>query len=129
MPHKAQWYIPNRLVFIRLNGDFDFRDFDALNQDLKSMLDAGEKPIHMIFDDSGVDKIPTQLSEVENALEFNRHLSLGWMVSVGEASPLVNYMIPMVTKITGAKFLRVDTFEEALAFIKKHDPSIAVTSD
>lgn len=124
MPHTIEWYLPKRIVFMYVEGNFTLENFSDVSNGLIELFDEGEAPIYLLVDDSQVEKIPIKLRHIQTQFEFMRHPSLGWIVSIGDANPLLNYIIPMVTKIIGIKFVRYKTMEEALNFIKKQDQTI-----
>ena len=125
MSHTVEWLLSERVILVNLEGDLTIDDLEDFSNDIVSLLEEGQSPVHIMISDANVGKIPVQLNQVQKKLGFIRHPALGWLVAVGEVNPLINYIVPTIMKIAGVSYARRHSQEDALRLIYHHDPTVA----
>ncbi len=128
MPYSTKWYKQSRVLHLRIWGKLDKDGLAHMSEELKTYLDAGIAPIYLIGDDSDVTSIPGSIGQLSNVLTFMKHPKLAWIIALGEVNPIINFLIPVVSKILGVNFIRRKNFEEAIHFLNKHEPTL-ITSE
>ena len=55
MPYDISWYIPRRIMIVRLLGEFSTEDAIRACGEIKNYLDAGTPPLYIISDETCVE--------------------------------------------------------------------------
>ncbi|MCU0513435.1 MAG: hypothetical protein MUE40_12805 [Anaerolineae bacterium] len=124
MPFHIAWYIPQRLIYVRLAGHITPADMTAGSARLVDCLDEGTPLVHLVVDDRDLESTPTSLAQVRNALQFLRHRSLGWVIATGSASPMFRFVTDMLARALRLRARRYATVAEALAFLQAQDATL-----
>lgn len=124
MSFELSWYIPNRIISVRLTGELDIDDVEAMAMDVAEMLEEGHAPIHILLDDVDGGRPPISLNKLKSKVELGTHPSLGWIVAIGEANPVAKFLIPLLMQVVKIKFVRHSTMETAIAFLEQRDISL-----
>ncbi len=124
MPYAIDWYIPQRVIYLQAWGAFTLEGGKALNDQLTTLLDAGQSPVSLIIDGARTTNLPVSLTQVCLTLNFLRHPALSWMVAHGKPDPVQNYIIPTTARLLGMNLVRVETFDEAVAFLMQQFPDL-----
>jgi hypothetical protein len=109
MSHTVKWFQPERIIYMQVEGNITLEETKSVSNDITALLDVGVAPVHLIVDDHAVEKMPSQLRELNKNFEFMRHPAMGTIMSVGKADPILNFVIPMITKIIRVHFVRHET--------------------
>ena len=124
MPYTVDWYIPQRVIYLQAWGAFTLEGGKALNERLTALLDSGQGQVALIVDGARTTNLPVSLTQVCRTLDFLRHPALSWMVAHGKPNPVQNYIIPTTARLMGINLLRVETFDEAVAFLMQQFPDL-----
>ena len=125
MPYSAAtWYVNKRVIHVRAYGDVTIDEMHAFNEQVTAMLDEGDPLVHLIVEDNDVEGMPKSLQTFKEAMPFAGHPDLGWVLPVGNSSPILHFLTNMAAKIYRVRYQRMDSFAEAVAFLKGQDPSV-----
>ena len=124
MPIELSWYIPSRIVHMHVVGEVDLNDLDIMSQDLQRMVDEGVAPVHIFLDDAEGGRPPTSLSQMKSRLAWVQDDALGWIIGIGEANPVANFLIPLLLKVMKIDFRRCKTLDEGVAFLETQDKTL-----
>ncbi len=89
-------------------------------------MDAGQPPVHLIVDDSGVQSAPRRLDQLLRAMSFVQHPAFGWGIMIGNAPLSHRFLIDLIGRLSPVSYHRLDTLSEAMAFLHAQDPSLEV---
>lgn len=124
MMFTTKWYVPNRVIFLKIEDVITVADIEVISNQLIEMLNDRTAPIHCIVHMTFVGEVSL------NALQFRRnfraidHPSFGWLMTVGNLSPIMSYVLPTAALIAKVKFLRFKLLTDAIIFLSQQDPSI-----
>ncbi|MEL6310675.1 MAG: hypothetical protein AAFQ52_21240, partial [Chloroflexota bacterium] len=113
-----RWEIPNRVLWVDVGAKMSLAEVHAMDNTLTAYLDACDKPLHIIFDNTTLATFPTDVRVLAATVQFPKHPNLGWRVIYGE-SKLVRFLGQLSSKIIAAtRFRYVDDLTTAYAFLQ-----------
>ena len=127
MSAETTWYIENRVILVRVQGESTFHDIADVDAEIIVRIRQGVKVtplVHLILDMRAMTKIPVNLVEMRKALTHLKEPALGWTVVAG-MSPVIRFVAGMMTQMAGVRFRMFPTFEEAVSFLVSQDESLA----
>jgi len=126
MPYKHSWYIKGQIVSATIWGEQTLEELVESNEEMIKKLEESDRPkVHAIINDENLISLPVNLLEFRKTMTYGVHPKLGWVVMVGNGKNLAtDILMVMLAKILRARYIRVRLFEEALAHLKKVDPTI-----
>ncbi len=127
MSAETTWYIENRVILMRVQGESTFQDIAQEDAEVVVRIRQGSKVtplVHLILDMRAMTKIPVNLVEIRRALTHLKEPALGWTVVAG-MSPVIRFVAGMVTQMAGVRFRMFPTLEEAVSFLISQDESLA----
>jgi hypothetical protein len=128
MPSEASWYQDQRVIYWRVWGQITLEDIAQINKDQQKLLSVGTAPVHTISSIGDVDRFPTDLRQLKEALDGVNHPHLGWTLVVGPTTPLKRFVTMTVTQmiIPDARLRMFNTMEEAVEFLRHVDETVLV---
>jgi hypothetical protein len=120
---EIKWLVKPRIILAYSEGSQDIDDVRLNNQEIKALLDAGQAPVHLVFQAVNLKNSPTNIQELKNSLDFLRHPNLGWIISVG-SNPILNFVSTIVTNLFRINLRQANSLEDAIDWLKQLDPSI-----
>jgi|GEM_PF-1693821 len=130
MPFEHKWLIEDQVVYSRLWGDQTLKELEDSNTQILSFLEQSDRSVvHVIVNDKELKALPMSLIQTQKILTYTKHPKLGWAILVGDKEAGIkdsvkDFMITMVAKISRARYLRVKTFDEAVAHLNAVDTTI-----
>ncbi len=127
MPAETTWYIENRVILSRVEGEATFKDIAEVDAQVVARIRQGANftpLVHFILDMRAMTKIPVNLVEMRKALTHLKEPALGWTVVTG-MNPVIRFVAGMITQMAGVRFRMFPTFEEAVSFLVSQDESLA----
>jgi hypothetical protein len=126
MPYKVAWYVPNQVVYARMWGDVNLEEFRAFVQEMTRItLESTASQCHAIADTRAMTSkpgLPQMIAASKSSPTTNR---AGWSLTIGEINPVAGLASHLITQMTHIRHRRFTTPEEALAFLKEMDVTIA----
>ncbi len=118
------WYIKERVLLQRPQGELTIEDVQHNNDRIIKMLDKGRPLVHVVVDARFITKLPTNLLKMSNATSFLNHPSLGWVVTVSNNS-MINFLGGMLPQIGTLRRYRVfSDLDRTVTFLKDQDTSL-----
>lgn len=126
MPYELSWYVPNRIIHARIEGDMGIDYLQQFVKDVQVYLEDGTAPVHILLDDAAAGPPPLRISDFRKAMTINKidTKRLGWFIGVGKPNPMAKVILPLVMSLLKMEYKRVDTFEAAFAFLSDTDSSL-----
>jgi hypothetical protein len=124
MAYNIDWYVENRVIYARMAGDVNPQEFRTLLQNSVLMIDDVEDgEVHLIYDFSRLDLLQN-FGQIVQAIPKTRQEQMGWMIMVGDSTPIKRFWSEAIARVALNKYKRLDKVEQALAFLQKQDPNI-----
>jgi hypothetical protein len=135
MPFETKWYIKNQIVFVRAWGNLSIEDTQDFNHCLDQYIQEGvqeyvemgisDGEVHFLQDGREIGSVPTSMTQLQKTLKVASNIGCGWIISISRPRSKVAFMINnLVMSVMQMQFKRVNTVEEAIAFLKDADPNI-----
>jgi hypothetical protein len=122
MPYQMEWLHEGRIIFARVWGSLTVEDARTASIEYYQYIEKGIPPIHSIFDVREVTKFPNLL-QLRSAMTSSLSPREGWMMIAG-GNPALRFIASVLMQLLNYRFRMVETKEEAVAFLTKHDPSL-----
>ena len=125
MPSEINWYIPNRVLYVREYGALTLDDTLATNEQAREHLDGSTRKLHILIDHTDLESAPRSLSGLVKTLDTFRHPNMGWFVIIGHGSNrYFRALAQFITHFFGTNMREVDSLGEALAFLVEIDEDL-----
>ena len=121
MSISVTWFIPDKVLSIKINGALSLQDMTGLI----SQLEINKQTIrefHQIYDLSEMAKLPG-LAEFKQGLRPDL-MTTGYVFAVGSLNPMVKFMSSTVIQFTGVKLKTAINVDDALTQLQQLDPSL-----
>ena len=123
------WKIPQRVVILKAARDASIETVQSDTQSMMELVNSGTPPVHMIFDVTDIGMIPPDMEMTGEILSLFDSQLLGQTVIVGfqqQDMQILRSARDAITHLTGKPIEFANTFAEALAYFKQHDPTLDV---
>jgi hypothetical protein len=124
MAHKIDWFIEKRVLLLVYEGDVDSSEMKTVNEELKALLMAGQKPVHLISDDTKVAKLNTNLNQLVNTFTVLRLPDWGYIIAIG-TSIRTRFFYNTLKVLLNMDLMLCATREKAYAQLIKLDASLS----
>lgn len=124
MAYQIDWLVQDRVIYAKVWAEQTLEEIQESNEAVLQYLNAGTPLIHIILDDSGLEKTPVNLAQLKGATQFLRHESLGWGITIGKTSGTTKFLTGMLASLFGIRYRRCETLEEALEFLQQRDTTV-----
>lgn len=126
MPYSIQWYIPNEIIFARYWGAVATAELETAMLEAKDLIETSPRHlVHTILDVGDI----TESAPLGESLQIVRktgfHARAGWQISIREKSMLVKMGTAFARSILNVRTKNFDTFDEAAAFLRDVDDTLA----
>jgi hypothetical protein len=127
MEYGFEWYIPSRVLILKVSGDISLEDLARFNQSMIGYLEEGTAPVHLISTAGDIGHVPTNLMLIKETVSYLRHPHMGWTIVVQEkANAIAGFILSVATQATGMKMRLVKNVPDGLETLRRIDPSIDV---
>ena len=124
--HELSWHIDNKVILLHIQSELKIEDLSILDKQIKAMLDAGNAPVHLIYQSEDVDT-PKDIAQVAKRLTFLKHQNCSWIITLG-SNILITFIGRVVTNLSHIKLKAVPNIEEADKFLSKFDTNIVAST-
>jgi len=124
MPHTISWIVEKKVLHIKYTGEIGKVELDQLNQDLAELLEQGEKPVHIISDQTTMERLNADLKSFRQVMTTMNDPRWGWIMLVG-ADPISKFFGQLVTHAFRLKLRMVKTLDEAKYALGVEGPELA----
>lgn len=131
MPLRITWLVPDKVVSLELLEFVSRADALELGEQIGARLDeSSNPPVHVVVDYSAATYIPTNLGFLSHiARPIKASSRMGYALILSNRSPLMATIATLVCQMVGIDARTVKSTDEALAFLKTHDPALAAKLD
>lgn len=127
MSVQTKWLIADRVIETTFSGDITVEDLYANDENILPMIQAGQKPIHIICDVTRVDRFPTQIVPIKKSAEsYLRHNKMGWFILIGLDNKVLRFLGQVIANASGVQMRQTATLEEAFTILRKVDPTLNI---
>ncbi len=125
LDYRVGWLVENRVIHIQVSGEFDRETMQQGIQQVKPLVDSGTAPVHVVWDMSGITKLPKDIREPIKELEILRyHPNGGWVVMIS-SNVMVRFVGQIASRFIGANFRSVVSYDDAVETIGRVDGTVA----
>ncbi|MBX3086683.1 MAG: hypothetical protein KF716_33930 [Anaerolineae bacterium] len=121
MSISVDWYVPNKVLLIKIAGNLALPDMLGLISQLESYKQTLHE-FHQIYDLTEMVKF-LGLTEFKQGLRPDL-MTTGYIFAVGSMNPMVKFMSSTVIQFTGVRLKTAPTVEEAINQLQKLDPAL-----
>jgi hypothetical protein len=121
MAISTNWYIPDKVFSIKINGGLSLQDMVGLISQLE-LHKSTVREFHQLYDLTEMTKFPG-LAEFKQGLRPDL-MTTGYIFAIGSMNPMVKFMSSTVVQFTGVKLKTASTVSDALNQLQALDPSL-----
>ena len=130
MGFENSWLVPGKVVYSRVIGKITLEELSNVSEMTIKMFEESDSPlIHLIIDESELDKLPVSIKSFSEASTLLKHPQMGWMIMYGTDDRMAKFMSTIITGIAKVRHRRFRTFEECLAFLKTVDSTLPTVEE
>lgn len=125
MSVEVDWFIRDRVILLRFNGNVTIRDVKEINRELVRCFhrtDASQ--VHILLDTRNVKHFPRNIDEIRQISTAHKYPQMGWLISFGGNAAVLSFIENLVAQILGLRYRRVPSMEHALYFLKQVDSTL-----
>jgi hypothetical protein len=124
MPYDMNWYVPGHIVYVRFEGDVTVDEFRAFMVRLFTLFDQSQALlVHVIADNRRVTH-SLSIREIVGVVK-KPHAKMGWYIEINTNVNPVRFIANIASQIFRIRNRTVPTLDEATAFLRNQDHSIA----
>ena len=125
MGAELSWYLEGRIIRLSFIGNVTEEDLAVVNQNVSTYLDdAGTAVIHLVVDDTRMDKTPPIFSVPKN-ISFTKNPRLGWIIVFGmRDDALIRMFSAISAQVLKTRYRFVNSMNEALKTLNRVDPTL-----
>lgn len=112
MPHEINWVVDKLVLHVQYTGTVEKDELLEVNVDLVAYLDEGEAPIHIISDQSNMDRLNADLKSFRQVMTIMNDKRWGWIMIMG-ADPITQFFGKLVSHAFKKKMRIVKTLDDA----------------
>jgi hypothetical protein len=124
MPYDVSWYVPSRVAYQRIYGEYALDEIRQANQDGHQWLSEGVPPVHIIADILEMTSSPPSISLLIETTTVFSHPHFGWLVVISPPNLLVSTALGVFRNVLRMKLMLVTSLEEAMAFLHEQDATL-----
>ena len=122
MGFSTSWYIPERVMLVKLTGQITTEDVKQINQLVLDSHSPDHHMVHQIVDITEMTKPPGFGSLRQHA--HTTQPGDGHLVIVGRLNILLEFILNSISQAKNMRISVVDTLDEAIEELMSHDPSL-----
>jgi len=119
MDYKADWYIPDQLVYSLASGDMTGDEIISFIHMVDGLIEKSDYPsVHVITDYSRVQQTIPLVELVKVITQYKVNPRAGWVITVGERDSFFKMLSNIGRQFVKVRQRSFDILEEALIFLK-----------
>ncbi len=123
MPYAIEWLMPQHVLVVKFGKHLSLDELPDYDAYMISVLDAaGDKKIHLLPDVTALEQFPNLLQSQQ--LSHLRHPNIGWVVVIGNTSPLMKTIGILLERLIGMRFQWSTSYDQALVFLRRMDDTL-----
>jgi hypothetical protein len=125
MPYEFTWYVPSKVVYQRIYGDYGLAEIRDANQQALKYVIKGVPPVHLIADILDMNSFATPVSSLVDMTSVFLHRDFGWLVVVGNQNRIIEAILSVFRTTLHMKVKMVVSLQEAITFLQAQDERLA----
>lgn len=123
MPVMLSWFIPERVVYVDLDGDVTADEIRANAAEFAALVDTSPAPlVHVLQDATDLTSLPRELKALSDAVQIGYgHPRLGWTVAFGVRNDLLRFIGGLTSRLFSIRYRIVDTQADAIEWLAQMD--------
>ncbi len=124
MPFSVDWYIPRRVLYMRVWGDITPEEIVHQDKQVLRFLNEGQQPVYLVGDDRHVRQTHLSVTNLRSVMKSVNHPALGATIMLGKTSPMATLLTRILFIGAGVRYQRVDTIEATLEVLRNLDSTL-----
>lgn len=125
MAFEINWYVDQQVIHARYWGVQTEEELTAAIHKIIELVNSSpHEYVHRITDVSGLVTPLPLVKTIKIVRNHNLAYMPGWSITVGERNPVIKFIISGVRLVANQQMRSVNTFDDAIEFLKQADPSI-----
>lgn len=126
MPYQTRWYLPKRIAYLELLGQFTEDELFASSTQMRDRyLSSGVAPVHVVVDVRGLNNYIRDVRVLrQGASIYLKHPALGWVALLGVENPVVNYSVSLTAYAMGCKVTSVRSLADVQRVLRRLDATL-----
>ncbi|HEX2622287.1 MAG TPA: STAS/SEC14 domain-containing protein [Phototrophicaceae bacterium] len=118
MPHHISWYIPDRVLHLRLIDEITLDDFQQINAEVEEHMREHGKRLAIVIDVNATRRVSYNVEQIRASQRYALDPSLDWILVVGN-NKLLRLTMIVVFNLARAPLQLFQNLDEARAFLKR----------
>ena len=124
MCSTVEWYIPNRVIYVRWSQTITLDEIHDINAQIIELLDQGDVPVHIVGDSSQVEHLQFLSHHFRRHKNFVEHPMLGWTIHIA-SNPNMSMLGNILPQKPARNHYRAFTkLNHAVRFLKSYDMTL-----
>ena len=123
--YDVVWHIPGKVIKLEYAGKLGLEEVSESNERIKNDFLKGRiGPVHIIANFDGVTGFPNRISDLKKAMDVwakDDETNVGWIVVIGINSPVLNFLVAMLTQLTKVNMKTETSIENAMQVLRRAD--------
>lgn len=126
MPQQVDWYIPNRIIHVRYQGDVTYADIIGITNATEQLIESGVAPLYFIADLREIEKVSGNPLKNRRNFAFVSHPKIKYVLSCGYLHPMAAFFATTMRHLLQFQFdyKHFQDFEDAMQFLYNLDPTL-----
>lgn len=124
MSYQTRWLAEPRILFVQVFGTITVSEVAEANDAITDVLNKTRAPVYVIADITNLRDYPRIASDLQGVLRSFYHPRLAASYLYGVASPAVNIILRILTRVSPFEYHIVLSLDEALVAIEKQEPAL-----
>ena len=125
MTYEISWYIPNRVMLIKVSGNIDLEEFECLHNEAFEYVSQSHFKVHAIADLSEFKAIPTNIRLLFSASNTEKDHKQGMTVLVQPKMPaMIRFVASLIMQTLRLEYRVCETMEDAMKILHRVDLEI-----
>ncbi len=120
MAYEIGYSIDQRVIFVRVYGDYTYEDAHDSNVTAIELIRSGVGPVHIIIDSHEMGSFKIGLSQLRETITMFREPNIGWIIAIG-VNPMIRFIGSMVMQMGHVNFRFVENMNDALDTLQRVD--------
>ena len=132
MAYQAHWFLKNRILDIRFDGDVSLDNLTQAETHIYRCLEASPGTVHILIDIAEIAEVSISVKDLltsEATRLVTEHPRLGWTIyyNDGKVNAMANMIATIVSQKTNTNIRILGSRADAIAFIREMaaDPELA----
>ena len=118
MTYTLSWHIPERVLYLTLDGQPALSELQSINREVMEILDQSESKIHLVLDVLNLRAGYDTSNHLRDTQQYMNHANLEGIFVVAE-NKLNRLITLMAFCFSRAYFAQFDNFQNAEAYFKR----------